>query len=92
MIVVLKSVSLTFTSRTGLKKTLIGEPQTMKRFSTGNQRGSSFIPDFDPKVNYYGVLGITDKATDAEIKRAFYALAKKYHPDSSANVANEEET
>lgn len=37
---------------------------------------------FDPNVNYYQKLGLTDKATDIEIKKAFYSLAKKYHPDS----------
>jgi curved DNA-binding protein CbpA len=30
----------------------------------------------------YKVLGISPTASDEEVKRAYYALAKKYHPDN----------
>ena len=29
----------------------------------------------------YSVLGLTPDASDEEVKRAYRALAKKYHPD-----------
>lgn len=34
-----------------------------------------------PKPTLYEVLGLTSSATDEDIRRAYKALAKKYHPD-----------
>jgi len=36
-----------------------------------------------PKDYYYKVLGVNKHATVQQIRSAFYALAKRYHPDST---------
>ena len=34
-------------------------------------------------INPYGVLGVSPSATDEEIKKAYRALSRKYHPPAS---------
>jgi len=36
---------------------------------------------FTLEKDYYRILGITDKANQRDIRKAFFILAKKYHPD-----------
>ena len=42
------------------------------------------------KRDYYEVLGISKGASESEIKKAYRALAKKYHPDVNPGDANAE--
>lgn len=36
-----------------------------------------------PKRDYYEVLGIEKNAAPADIKKAYYQMAKKFHPDAN---------
>ena len=44
----------------------------------------------EPKRDYYEVLGVSKDADDAAIKKAYRALAKKYHPDMNPGDAEAE--
>lgn len=37
------------------------------------------------RKNYYDILGVTKNAAAKDIKKSYYQLAKKYHPDTNKN-------
>lgn len=46
--------------------------------------------EFDPQKDYYAVLGVSKKASKAEIKAAFRKSAMQYHPDRQSGKSDEE--
>ncbi len=42
------------------------------------------------RKNYYGILGINQMASTEEVKRAYYKMAKMYHPDAGMNKLDED--
>ena len=47
------------------------------------QKLATFSVQYDSKNDYYIVLGVNPKADDKEMKKAYYKLAQKYHPDKA---------
>ena len=42
------------------------------------------------KRDYYEVLGVSRKASDTELKKAFRSMARKFHPDKNPDDAEAE--
>jgi len=54
-----------------------------------SSRFMASIPKFNPGVDYYKTLGLKNTATESEIKKAYFQLAKKYHPDVNKTASAE---
>lgn len=61
-----------------------------RRRCAGDRERSTGSNMAEQKRDYYEVLGIEKSADDATIKKAYRALAKKYHPDMNPGDAEAE--
>lgn len=48
----------------------------------------SFMFSSNSDKDYYKLLGVSDSAKKADIKSAFFKLAKKYHPDTNPSAGD----
>lgn len=66
-------------------KSIIGKIKKIKPtfFARNHYHFYNEVPKFDPSKDYYNILEISKNSSEAEIKRQYYTLAKKYHPDSN---------
>jgi len=44
------------------------------------------VQQFDSKKNYDKILDVNEKSSQIDIKKAFYKLAKQYHPDVNKGI------
>ena len=59
-------------------------------FIRPTRRSFSTLP-YNADVCYYSRLGLQSTATQDEIKRKFYDLAKKHHPDAADSKPSDED-
>jgi preprotein translocase subunit Sec63 len=52
--------------------------QTSRSFASGG-----LGLKYDRKHDYYELLGVAPRSKDTDIKKAYYKLAQKYHPDKA---------
>ena len=65
-------------------------PEEQKREIAGKVRKAQVQLKRSKQKNFYKILGVTQDATEAEIKKGYRKLALKYHPDRQAGKSEAE--
>lgn len=66
--------------------------QKKEKQNSGEQKQYSYTNQNNSIKKYFDMLSVTEQATYSDVKKAYYRLAKKYHPDSNIRInANQKE-
>ncbi|KAH0536140.1 hypothetical protein FGG08_006962 [Glutinoglossum americanum] len=67
----------------GATKGIVRPRVEFRRRPPVNRRAFNSSPALFATKNPYTILGVDKSATSSDIKKAYYSLAKKYHPDTN---------
>jgi hypothetical protein len=76
-----------FTNRLEFHPFITKEQVKRWRRIMAEEKGASPLPE--QQTNYYAVLGVSRKANQATIRKAFRQMSLKYHPDRNQNNPEE---